>query len=70
MIKVTDMQGNEKFINCDLIEKIELIPETLVTLINGHNTIVSETPEELIESIQLFKKRCSSAQTIVSVDNK
>lgn len=58
MIKVTDVGGNEKYINCELIEKIELIPDTLLVLVNGHNFIVSEKPEEIITKIVEFKRQC------------
>jgi len=58
VIKVTDVGGNEKYINCELIEKIELIPDTLLVLVNGHNFIVSEKPEDIIEKIIEFKRQC------------
>ena len=58
MIKVTDVGGNEKYINCELIEKIELIPDTLLVLVNGHNFIVSEKPEVILEKIIEFKRQC------------
>ena len=58
MIKVTDVGGNEKYINCDLIERIEQTPDTLLILSNGHNFMVTETPDELIERIVAFKNRC------------
>jgi len=58
VIKVTDVGGNEKYINCDLIERIEVTPDTLLILSNGHNFMVTESPEELIERIAAFKNRC------------
>jgi len=58
VIKVTDVGGNEKYINCDLIERIEQTPDTLLVLSNGHNFMVTESPEELIEQIVAFKNRC------------
>ncbi|MDD3117804.1 MAG: flagellar FlbD family protein [Victivallales bacterium] len=58
MIKVTDVGGKEKYINCELIEKIELIPDTLLVLVNGHNFIVSESPDEVIRKIIEFKRQC------------
>jgi flagellar protein FlbD len=52
------MGGSEKYINCDLIEKIELTPDTLLVLINGHNFMVRESAEEVVEKIAGFKRRC------------
>jgi flagellar protein FlbD len=66
LIKVTDVGGNEKYLNSDLIEKIELIPDTLLVLVNGHNFIIKESAEEIIERIIDFKKRCN--ESLKSVD--
>lgn len=57
MIKLTGMNGKEIIINSDNIEKIEEVPETVITLINGNKYIVEETPEEVIDRIVLFKRR-------------
>jgi flagellar protein FlbD len=58
MIKVTDVTRRGKYINCDLIERIEQVPDTLVTLVNGHSSMVLETPEEIVDRIIQFKRRC------------
>jgi len=58
MIKVTDVGGKEKYINCDLIERIESTPDTLLVMNNGHNFMVTESPEEIIDRIAAFKNRC------------
>jgi len=57
MIKVTDIGGTEKYLNCDLIEKIELVPDTLVVLVNGHHLILRDSPHELIDRIVEFRRR-------------
>ncbi|MDF2504502.1 flagellar FlbD family protein [Clostridium sp.] len=49
MIKLTGM--NHK------VEKIEEIPETVITLMNGNKYLVEETSDEIIDKIILFKKR-------------
>jgi len=58
LIKITDVSGKEKYLNCDLIEKIEVIPDTLLVLFNGKSFIVKESPDEIIDRITEFKKRC------------
>jgi flagellar protein FlbD len=60
LIRITDVSGKEKFLNCDLIEKIEAIPDTLLVLVTGRNFIVKESPEEIVERIAEFKRRCNS----------
>jgi len=71
LIKVTDVGGNVKYINCELIEKIEIIPDTLLVLTNGHNFIVSDKPEDIIERIIDFKQQCSKYHSdVLTVEHK
>ncbi|MGB7604239.1 MAG: flagellar FlbD family protein [Lutisporaceae bacterium] len=57
MIKVTNINGNSYYINCELIEIIESIPDTLITLRDGKKHYVKEKPEELVKKIIEYKKR-------------
>lgn len=71
MIKITDVAGKEKYINSDMIERIELIPDTLLTLSNGNNIIVKDKPEEIVDKIINFRARCNtSARPELSVIHK
>ncbi len=65
MIKITELKGKVKFINSELIESIEQIPDTLITLTSGTSIIVQEKPEKIIELIIAFKKEIVAQQTIV-----
>ena len=50
--------GNKQFVlNSEHIEKLEEVPETLITLTNGKKYLVIESPEEVIEKVILFKKK-------------
>lgn len=57
MIMVTNINGVIYYINCELIETIESIPDTLITLRDGKKHYVKETPEELVKKIIEYKKR-------------
>lgn len=57
MIKLTGINGVGYYLNCDLIETIETIPDTLITLRDGKKQYVMETPEEIVEKIIEYKKR-------------
>ena len=59
LIKITDISGTEKYINPDLVEQIEVVPDTLLTLFNGHRYLAREEPEEIIRRIAEFKSRCN-----------
>lgn len=47
MIRLTSINGKAIVINCEMIEKIEEVPETVITLNNGHKYIAVESTEEL-----------------------
>jgi len=57
MIRLTKINGQEFFINSDLMEFIESTPDTIITLTTGKKIIVKETAEEVIEKIIEFKSR-------------
>ncbi|MEW8955123.1 flagellar FlbD family protein [Clostridium sp.] len=57
MITVRAMTGKDFILNCDHIEKIESVPETLITLTNGKKYIVMETPNEVIKRAIEYKNK-------------
>lgn len=57
MIYLNNMNQKEFILNPDHIEKMESVPETLITLTNGKKIIVLQTPEEVIEKIISYKKK-------------
>ena len=64
MIKVTGLNKKEFIINSDQIEKMEEIPECLITLVNGNKYIVLESCEEIIEKIIAYKHRILIGQLL------
>lgn len=57
MIKLVGLNNKEFYLNENHIEKIESVPETVLTLSNGKKYIVNESIDEVISSIVEFKKR-------------
>ena len=57
MINVTAMNNKELILNADHIEKIEEVPETLITLTNGKKYIVLEGVEEIVEKVIIYKNK-------------
>ena len=57
MIKLTGFNRKEFILNAEVIEKIEIMPETLITLINGKKYIVIESIDEVIEKVLKYKHR-------------
>lgn len=56
MIEVTQLNGTRFVLNCDLIETIEYIPETKVTLTSGRYFLVREKQEEIIRKVIAFRR--------------
>lgn len=56
MIELTKLNYEKYYMNCDLIEIIEQIPDTLITMTTGKKYYALETPQEIIEKIKEYKK--------------
>lgn len=57
MIDVTGMNNKEFILNADHIEKIEEVPETLITLTNGKKYIVLEAVDEIKDEVIKYKNK-------------
>lgn len=57
MIKLTGLNNKEIIINADNIEKLEAVPESLITLINGNKYLVHENVEDIIKKVIEYKRK-------------
>ena len=57
MIRLTQLNGKQFMINDDLIEIIESIPETKITLTTGKYYLVTEGQDEITKKIIDYKHR-------------
>ena len=57
MIQLTRLNKKSIVVNSDLIEFIENAPDTVITLVTGEKVVVTETIEEIIDRIVLFRRR-------------
>ncbi|MEL7564670.1 MAG: flagellar FlbD family protein [Dehalobacterium sp.] len=57
MIKITTLDQRKIALNPDLIERVEMIPETVLTLTNGKKILVQETMPEIIEKFIAYKRQ-------------
>ena len=55
MIIVTRLHGASVAVNCDLIERVEASPETVVTLVDGSRYVVRESVAEIIDKVRAFR---------------
>ena len=57
MIQLRRLNGQAFILNDELIETIEATPDTVVTLTNGRKYVVSESPPDIVELVQAFRRR-------------
>lgn len=57
MIELTGMNGNPFILNDNQIEKIEEVPETVITLMNGNKYLVEESADEVVNKVINFRKK-------------
>ena len=57
MIDLTGINNKEFILNADHIEKVEEVPETLITLTNGKKYIVLESIEEVKDQVLRYKNK-------------
>jgi flagellar protein FlbD len=55
MIVVTRLNGSSMSLNCDLIERAEETPDTVLTLTDGTKFVITESVDEVIAKIQLYR---------------
>jgi flagellar protein FlbD len=56
MIRVTRLNQAPMILNSDLIEHIEMTPDTVIALTNGQSVRVRETADEVLNRIIDFRR--------------
>ena len=62
MIDVTKMNGSKVTVNTDLIETVEEMPDTVITLTTGKKFIIKESRQEVKNLVILYKRECNSIE--------
>lgn len=62
MIEVTKLNREVLVLNSDLIEWIEMRPDTVISLTTGQKLVVRETAEELVARIVAFRRRIAEPE--------
>jgi len=61
MIRLTRLNHVPLIVNADLIEHVEVTPDTVVALTNGQKFMVLESAEEVVEKVIQFRRAILSA---------
>lgn len=56
MIQLTRLNRAPLIVNADLIEHVDVTPDTTIALTNGQKFIVLETAEEVVDKVVEFRK--------------
>ena len=59
MITLTRLSGTEFVLNCDLIERVDATPDTVVTLVDGKKYVVAESLDDVLTPSAATAARCS-----------
>ena len=67
MIFLSRLDGQQIVLNADFIERLEAKPDTIITLVDGTNYVVSESLQEVVTKVRMFKASvlvtCSSLES-------
>lgn len=56
MIHLTRINHVPITLNAELIEHVEVTPDTVITLINGGKFVVLESPEEVVDRVVAYRR--------------
>ncbi len=66
MVRLSRLNGNEFYVNADLIETVEMTPDTVISLTNGKKFVVREAAEEVVARVAEYRRQSTAALPLVS----
>ena len=57
MVRLTKQNGEEFYLNIDLIEVIKEVPHTVIITVNDDKYLVKESAEEILKRIVEFRRK-------------
>lgn len=60
MVEVTKLNDQKITINCDLIELIEEVPDTVITLTTGRKIFVKESRQKVKNLVESYRRELLS----------
>ena len=65
MIRLTRINHAALVLNADMIEHVEITPDTVIAMMNGQKFMVSESVDEVIRRVIDFRRTIAKAPPIV-----
>lgn len=66
MISVSRFDGSVLYVNAELIEIIEMTPDTVISLTNGKKLVVRESAEEVVSRVVDYKRKSGNLYAVSS----
>lgn len=60
MVHLTRLDDQELVVNADQILTVESTPDTVLQLVNGTHLMVKEAPDEVVERVAAWRRRCQA----------
>ena len=57
MIFLSSLSGSGFYLNDDMIVRIEVLADTMITMTDGKTVRVKESPEEIIDRMVAYRRR-------------
>ncbi|MFP4200270.1 MAG: flagellar FlbD family protein [Clostridia bacterium] len=64
MISVTRLNGEQLYVNAELIETIEATPDTLISFTTGRKMMVLESVEEIVSRIIEYRSKKTTPRVV------
>ena len=68
MITLTRLSGTVFALNCDLIERVDATPDTVVTLVDGKKYVVAESLEDVLRGVRLHRGEVLALSSALDVE--
>jgi flagellar protein FlbD len=68
MVRLTRLNHVPMVLNCDLIEHIDVTPDTVITLTTGQILRVRESADEVVRRIVDFRRRILDPQHVTQAE--
>ena len=68
MITLTRLSGTKFALNCDLIERVDATPDTVVTLVDGKKYVVCESLDDVLTSVRRHRGEVLALSTSMDLE--
>ena len=65
MITLTRLSGTVFALNCDLIERVDATPDTVVTMVDGKKYVVVESLDEVLAAVRRHPGEVLALSTVI-----